>query len=161
MPVFAEQETNDVEGTVRISPVVQHNIGVRTAIAEKRPFSRTIRAVGRVDYDEEKTDPEALAECADNLLETTLSTPGIVEEYGEPTFDAFLVKNGGVPLDLEDAPFREDTARQDAVFAFDEITSASYYGFGFKQILIEDAEARRAALILLNRLRFHGAKGLT
>ncbi|MCZ6831951.1 MAG: efflux RND transporter periplasmic adaptor subunit [Gammaproteobacteria bacterium] len=54
VPVYAEAGVGDVEGTVRINPVIQHNIGVRTATAERRAFSRTIRAVGRVDYNEEK-----------------------------------------------------------------------------------------------------------
>lgn len=43
----------------------------------------------QVDYDPEKTDPEALASALDRLLETALSTPGILEEYGNPTAHAF------------------------------------------------------------------------
>jgi hypothetical protein len=39
-----------------------------------------------VDYDPTKTDPDSLAELLDRLLETVLSTPGIVEEYGDPVF---------------------------------------------------------------------------
>jgi Cu(I)/Ag(I) efflux system membrane fusion protein len=54
VPVFADSETSSVAGAVKISPQTQHNIGVRTATAERRAFSRTIRTVGRVDYDEEK-----------------------------------------------------------------------------------------------------------
>ena len=40
------------EGTVQIDPVTVQNIGVKTVKVEKRALSRTIRAVGRVDYDE-------------------------------------------------------------------------------------------------------------
>ena len=47
-----------------------------------------------------------------------------------------------------------------AVALFDQITGASYYGFGFRQVLINDAEAREAARALISRLRFHGARGL-
>ncbi len=54
VPVYEDAGVGDVEGTVKINPVIQHNIGVRTATAERRAFSRTIRAVGRVDYNEEK-----------------------------------------------------------------------------------------------------------
>tara|TARA_R110001599_G_C12277316_1_gene663095 strand:- start:18935 stop:20158 length:1224 start_codon:yes stop_codon:yes gene_type:complete len=56
VPVYAEEGEGegDVAGTVRINPVVQNNIGLRTAIATRESLSRTIRAVGRVDYDEEK-----------------------------------------------------------------------------------------------------------
>lgn len=41
-------------GTVTIDPVMEQNIGVRTTIAKKQILSRTIRAVGRVAYNEEK-----------------------------------------------------------------------------------------------------------
>jgi multidrug efflux pump subunit AcrA (membrane-fusion protein) len=39
-------------GSVRISPRVVQNIGVKTAPVERRTLSRRIRAVGRVSYDE-------------------------------------------------------------------------------------------------------------
>tara|TARA_R110002012_G_C11676214_1_gene613745 strand:+ start:15092 stop:16450 length:1359 start_codon:yes stop_codon:yes gene_type:complete len=54
-PVFAgETDDNAVLGTVKIDPVVVQNIGVRTEFAKKESMSRTIRAAGRVDFDEEK-----------------------------------------------------------------------------------------------------------
>ena len=40
------------EGVIRVDPAVIQNIGVRTAAVERRDLARTIRAVGRVDYDE-------------------------------------------------------------------------------------------------------------
>ena len=40
----------------------------------------------QVEFDPEKTDAESIAVAADRLLETALSTPGILEEYGNPTF---------------------------------------------------------------------------
>jgi hypothetical protein len=45
----------------------------------------------QVQYDPQVTDPEALASAADVLLETALSTPGILDEYGEPQFGEFFV----------------------------------------------------------------------
>ena len=54
VPVYADNEASKVVGTVKIDPVVVQNIGVRTAIAKQTPISRTIRAVGRVDFDEER-----------------------------------------------------------------------------------------------------------
>jgi membrane fusion protein, copper/silver efflux system len=54
VPVYAEGESSDVAGTVKIDPVVVQNIGVRTAVAKSEPISRTIRTVGRVDFDEER-----------------------------------------------------------------------------------------------------------
>lgn len=56
IPVYADTPgtagDKDASGTVTIDPVVVQNIGVRTAKASWQPLSRTIRAVGRVDYDE-------------------------------------------------------------------------------------------------------------
>ena len=56
IPVYADQAGpagGAPPGTVEIDPVTVQNIGVRTARAEQQALSRTIRAVGRVDYDEE------------------------------------------------------------------------------------------------------------
>ena len=39
-------------GSVQIDPVTIQNIGVKTMVVEKQPLTRTVRAVGRVDYDE-------------------------------------------------------------------------------------------------------------
>lgn len=39
-------------GDVQIDPVTIQNIGVKTMVVEKQPLKRTVRAVGRVDYDE-------------------------------------------------------------------------------------------------------------
>jgi len=54
IPVYADDGTDAIVGTVRIDPVVQQNLGVRTAQAERRSLARMIRAVGRVDYDESR-----------------------------------------------------------------------------------------------------------
>jgi Cu(I)/Ag(I) efflux system membrane fusion protein len=53
IPVYADDRSGPV-GTVSIDPVVRNNIGLRTATAEHKTMSRTIRTLGRVDYDEEK-----------------------------------------------------------------------------------------------------------
>jgi len=56
IPIYADDGGSDEEpeGTVRIDAVTVQNIGVRTAIAEQRVLTHDIRAVGRVDYDEER-----------------------------------------------------------------------------------------------------------
>ena len=51
--VYADNDDSPVAGTVKIDPVVVQNIGVRTEEARQESMSRTIRAVGRVDFDEE------------------------------------------------------------------------------------------------------------
>jgi Cu(I)/Ag(I) efflux system membrane fusion protein len=55
VPVFADERGgNEIAGTVRIDSVVQQNIGVRTAKAELASLSHTVRAVGRISYDEKR-----------------------------------------------------------------------------------------------------------
>jgi len=57
IPVYAEDSSGDKKepvGTVSIDPVTVQNIGVRTTLAKQRVLSHKIRAVGRVDYDEER-----------------------------------------------------------------------------------------------------------
>ncbi|MBV1931559.1 MAG: efflux RND transporter periplasmic adaptor subunit, partial [Porticoccaceae bacterium] len=56
LPVYIDggASTEAMAGSVQIDPVVVQNIGVRTAIATRQALSRTIRAVGRVDFDEAK-----------------------------------------------------------------------------------------------------------
>jgi hypothetical protein len=44
-----------------------------------------------VMYDESITDGESIASAADLLLRNALSTPDILEEYGNPTFSEFDV----------------------------------------------------------------------
>jgi hypothetical protein len=43
-----------------------------------------------VDYNPAITDPESLAAALDTLLQTALSTPGILEDYGNPVVGEFL-----------------------------------------------------------------------
>jgi hypothetical protein len=43
-----------------------------------------------VEFDETLTDAESVATAADKLLETALSTPDILAEYGDPKFGEFL-----------------------------------------------------------------------
>jgi Cu(I)/Ag(I) efflux system membrane fusion protein len=53
VPVYADSEQTGNPGTVRIDPVTKNNIGLRTAVAVQKALGRTIRTLGRVDYDEE------------------------------------------------------------------------------------------------------------
>jgi Cu(I)/Ag(I) efflux system membrane fusion protein len=55
VPVYADGDgENDKAGTVKIDPTVVQNIGVRTAKVKIEALSKVVRAVGRVDFDEEK-----------------------------------------------------------------------------------------------------------
>lgn len=50
VPVYGDDSA--VAGTVRIDPVTIQNMGIRTARIKKAPMARTVRTVGRLDYDE-------------------------------------------------------------------------------------------------------------
>ena len=52
--VYADDNSDkDSVGTVKVDPVVAQNIGVRTAVARRTSIARSIRAVARVDFNEE------------------------------------------------------------------------------------------------------------
>ena len=55
IPVYADDDGNekDSAGTVKVDAVIAQNIGVRTAVARRTSITREIRAVARVDFDEE------------------------------------------------------------------------------------------------------------
>jgi len=46
-----------------------------------------------IRFDPDITDAESLASAMDQLLETALSTPGILEDYGNPALGDFYVVN--------------------------------------------------------------------
>jgi hypothetical protein len=46
-----------------------------------------------VEFDENVTDADSVAVAADRLLETALSTPDVLDDYGNPTFGAFYELN--------------------------------------------------------------------
>lgn len=52
IPVYEGEEVAS-GNTVRIDPVTVQDMGVRTALVQRRPFYRVIRTVGHVDYNEE------------------------------------------------------------------------------------------------------------
>jgi len=45
-----------------------------------------------VEYNPNKTDPDSLAWASDTLMETVLSTPGVLGEYGKVRFGKFYVQ---------------------------------------------------------------------
>ena len=53
VPVYADQAPGGAVNQIRINPATVQNMGVRTARAVRSDFSRTIRTVGKVEYDEE------------------------------------------------------------------------------------------------------------
>ncbi len=53
VPVYEDEVIGGVE--IKIDPVIQQNMGIRTAPVEKGPLVRTIRTYGHVTYDETRT----------------------------------------------------------------------------------------------------------
>jgi Cu(I)/Ag(I) efflux system membrane fusion protein/cobalt-zinc-cadmium efflux system membrane fusion protein len=53
VPVYADG-ANSSEGMISINPVVVQNMNVRTANVQQKDLSTVVRAVGKVDYDEQK-----------------------------------------------------------------------------------------------------------
>ena len=56
VPVYADANPSsaDPAGTVKIDPVTEQNMGVRTAVAKQTLLSHVVHAVGRIAYDEER-----------------------------------------------------------------------------------------------------------
>ncbi|RMH58751.1 MAG: efflux RND transporter periplasmic adaptor subunit [Candidatus Hydrogenedentota bacterium] len=52
VPVYEGEEDESNPNAIKIDPVMQQNIGVRTALAKKRILTHRIRTTGRVTYDE-------------------------------------------------------------------------------------------------------------
>lgn len=52
IPVCSGGGEAEAKGTVRVDAATVQSIGVRTAVVERRDLSRSVRAVGRVTYDE-------------------------------------------------------------------------------------------------------------
>ena len=58
-----------------------------------------------IEYDPAMTDPESLACAMDRLLETALSTPDILDDYGNPKVGEFFVaKEMAAPPASEGCP---------------------------------------------------------
>ncbi len=54
IPVYEGEENVGGGGTISIDPVTVQNMGVRYDTVKRMPFSRLIRTIGKVDYNEDK-----------------------------------------------------------------------------------------------------------
>lgn len=57
-----------------------------------------------VEFDGRITDAESVASAADHLMDTARSTPGILDEYGDPRFGGFYVLTEDKESDNSDFP---------------------------------------------------------
>ncbi|MFQ5489594.1 MAG: efflux RND transporter periplasmic adaptor subunit [Phycisphaerae bacterium] len=54
VPVYADDQESASSHTIRIDPVTIQNMGIRSTVVKRAPLIKTIRTVGRVDYDEQR-----------------------------------------------------------------------------------------------------------
>lgn len=54
MPMAPSPESEPAQAYAMVAPIKQQLIGVKTAVVGKRPMETVIRAVGRIDYDEQR-----------------------------------------------------------------------------------------------------------
>ena len=66
---------------------------------------KTAQLVLTVQYDDGATDPDGLCSAFDTLIETAMSTPGIMDEYGNPSSQGFVLQTSG-PSQFRSYPFR-------------------------------------------------------
>ncbi|MBN2561833.1 MAG: efflux RND transporter periplasmic adaptor subunit [Phycisphaerae bacterium] len=53
VPVYADETQSATGKTIKIDPVTIQNMGIRTTTVQRGPLVKTIRTVGRVDYNEQ------------------------------------------------------------------------------------------------------------
>ena len=53
VPVYADEADSPSSHAIRINPITIQNMGIRTAVIGRSPLVKHIRALGRIDYDEQ------------------------------------------------------------------------------------------------------------
>lgn len=86
VPVYAGEE--GFGATVKISPIVEQNMGVRTASVTRRDLTRKIRTVGRVDYDE-RLISHIHTKFTGWVEKTHVNTTGEEVSNGDPLVDIY------------------------------------------------------------------------
>lgn len=87
VPVYEDQAGMSAGGTINIDPVTVQNMGVRTAFVTRMNFTRVIRTVGKIEYDEEK------------LYTVTTKISGWIEKL-YANFTGEIVRKGGPLLEI-------------------------------------------------------------
>jgi hypothetical protein len=52
---------------------------------------KTAKLIVKIEYDDKVTDPESVASALDTLMETAMSIPEVLDEYGNPRVGPFFV----------------------------------------------------------------------
>ncbi len=89
VPVYADEVS--VGPTVRIDPVTRQNMGIRTIRVRRGPLVKTIRTLGRVDYDERRVTYVDMK--YDGWIEKLIvDQTGVPVRRGEPLFEIYSPK---------------------------------------------------------------------
>ncbi|MDP2645083.1 MAG: efflux RND transporter periplasmic adaptor subunit [Desulfobacterales bacterium] len=86
VPVYESELVGGVEITV--DPVVQQNMGLRTALVEKGPLVRTLRTYGHITYDETRT-VEVSSKVNGWVEKIHVNFTGKPVKKGDPLFDLY------------------------------------------------------------------------
>ena len=89
VPVYEEEGgEREPTSTIRIDPVTVQNMGVRTALVQKKPLVKYIRAVGNIRTDETKLY-EINTKFAGWIEKLYVQFEGAVVRKGQPLFDIY------------------------------------------------------------------------
>ena len=89
VPVYEEEgREKEPTSTIRIDPVTVQNMGVRTALVQKKPLVKYIRAVGNIRTDETKLY-EINTKFAGWIEKLYVEVEGEVVRKGQPLFDIY------------------------------------------------------------------------
>ena len=88
VPVYADAEESGSGHTIRIDPITIQNMGIRTTVVKRGPLVKSIRTVGRVDYDEPKV---TFIDMKFNgwIEKLYVDETGQRVDKGEPLFDVY------------------------------------------------------------------------
>jgi len=86
VPVYEDEVIGGVE--VRIDPVTQQNMGIRTQAVVKAPLARTVRTYGHVTYDETRT-VQINPKFSGWIEKLHVNFTGQAVAQGEPLFDIY------------------------------------------------------------------------
>lgn len=91
VPVYADDSESSTGKTITIDPVTRQNMGIRTTTIQRGPLARTIRTVGRVDYNEQTVT--FIDTKFDGWIEELyVDETGVRVEKGQPLFRVYSPK---------------------------------------------------------------------
>ena len=86
IPVYTDELSTS--GTVHIDPAVVQNIGVKTQLVRRQELNRTVRTVGRVDYDETRMT-DVNTKIAGWVEKLHVDYTGQLVEKGQPLLEIY------------------------------------------------------------------------